>query len=81
MFRMGEVIASLDGYFCSPGDNFDRKRAGVSRILPAAREIHAIEAEEFGKNLMAWRGQSPQRVLPRICSADAYHYSQTTKGG
>ena len=31
---MGEIIASLDGYFCSPEHNFDWKHAGVSRAIP-----------------------------------------------
>ena len=31
---MGEIIASLDGYFYSPGHNFDWKHAGVSRVIP-----------------------------------------------
>jgi hypothetical protein len=30
---MAEIIALLDGYFFSPGLNFDRKRAEVSRVL------------------------------------------------
>jgi hypothetical protein len=31
---MGEIIASLDGYFCSPEHNFDWKHAGVSQVIP-----------------------------------------------
>jgi len=31
---MGEIIASLGGYFYSPGHNFDWKHAGVSRVIP-----------------------------------------------
>ena len=31
---MGEIIVSPDGYFCSPGHNFDWKHAGVSRAIP-----------------------------------------------
>jgi hypothetical protein len=31
---MGEIIVSLDGYFCFPGRNFDWKHAGVSRLIP-----------------------------------------------
>jgi hypothetical protein len=30
---MGEIIALLDGYFCSPRHNFDWKHAGVSPQL------------------------------------------------
>ena len=36
---MGEIIASLDGYFCSPGHDSDWKHAGVSRVIPQPREI------------------------------------------
>jgi len=32
---MGEIIASLDGYFCSPEHNFDWKHAGVFRARTA----------------------------------------------
>ena len=31
---MGEIIVSLDGYFCSPGHNSDWKHARVSRVIP-----------------------------------------------
>jgi hypothetical protein len=48
---MGEIIASLDGYFCFPGHNFDWKHAGVPRIIPQHAGPHSSEAKEFGKNL------------------------------
>ena len=38
---MHEVIASLDGYFCSPERNFDWKRGGVSRIPPAGVRVYS----------------------------------------
>jgi hypothetical protein len=63
---MGEIIASLDGYFCLPGHNVDWKHAGVSRAIPQRARSHGMEAKEFRKILMRWQEQSPQRVVPRF---------------
>jgi hypothetical protein len=52
---MAEIIASLDGYFCSLGHNFDWKHAGVSRVTRSARDPRAMEAKEFGRNLLRWQ--------------------------
>jgi hypothetical protein len=52
---MGEIIVSLDGYFCSPGHNFDWKHAGVSPVLPQRARSYGIGAEEFGRNLLRWQ--------------------------
>jgi hypothetical protein len=52
---MGEIIASLDRYFCSPGHNFDWKHSGVSRVIPQRGRSHGIEAKEFGKILLRWQ--------------------------
>jgi hypothetical protein len=52
---MGEIIASLDSYFCSPGHNFDWKHAGVSRVIPQRARSQAMEAKEFGRNLLRWQ--------------------------
>src|SRR6266404_9389963 len=49
---MGEIIASLDGYFCSPGHNFDWKHARVSRLIPQRARCHGNGAREFGRNLL-----------------------------
>ena len=73
---MGEIIASLDGYFCLPGHNFDWKHAGVSRAIPQRARSHGMEAKEFGKILMRWQGQS-LHAWPKICGAVACHYSLT----
>jgi hypothetical protein len=52
---MGEIIASLDGYFCSPGHNFDWQHAGVSRVIPQRGRSHGVEAKEVGENLLRWQ--------------------------
>jgi hypothetical protein len=52
---MGEIIALLDGYFCSPEHNFDWKHAGVFRAIRSVRDPRAMEAEEFGRNLLRWQ--------------------------
>jgi hypothetical protein len=52
---MGEIIVSLDGYFCSPEHNFDWKHAAVSRVIPQRGRSHGIEAKQFGKNLLHWQ--------------------------
>ena len=39
---MGEIIVSLDGYFCSPEHNFDSKHAGVSRVNSAVLQIPTV---------------------------------------
>jgi hypothetical protein len=43
---MGEIIASLDGYFYSPGHNFDWKHAGVSREFRRARDPRGANGDE-----------------------------------
>jgi hypothetical protein len=52
---MGEIIVSLDGYFCSPGHNFEWKHAGVSPVLPQRARSYGIAVEEFGRNLLRWQ--------------------------
>jgi hypothetical protein len=52
---MGEIIVSLDGYFCSPGHNSDWKHARVSRVIPQRARSYGIGAEEVGKNLLRWQ--------------------------
>ena len=46
---MGEIIALLDGYFCSPEYNFDRQHAGVFREFRSARDARAMEAKELAR--------------------------------
>ena len=52
---MGEIIASLDGYFCFPGHDSDWKHAGVSRVIPQPARSYGIGEEEFGRNLQRWQ--------------------------
>ena len=74
---MGEIIVSLDGYFCSPGHTFDWKHAGVSQVIPQYARPRTMKTKEFGRNLLPLQ----QPLSDKMCSADACLYSQTTKGG
>jgi len=64
---MGEIIASLDGYFCSPGHNFDWKRAGVSRVVPQRARSHGNGGEGVRQESPAPAMTTARQDLQRRC--------------
>src|SRR6266480_5212497 len=62
---MGEIIALLDGYFCSPGHNFDWKRAGVSRVIPQRARSQDNGGEGFRQESPALEMTTARQDLQR----------------
>jgi hypothetical protein len=55
---MGEIIALLHGYFCSPRRNFDWKHVAGFPITSAARQKPTAWRRRSSENLMRGQGQS-----------------------
>jgi hypothetical protein len=74
---MGEIIASLDGYFCSSRHNLDWKRAGVSQVIPQRARSQGNGGEGVRQESPALAMTTARQDLQRC----RLPLQSTTKGG
>ncbi len=74
---MHEIIASLDGYFCSARRNFDWNDGGSFWNLRLARQCNQGRKSRSPAENHLLVKHNPAVRPPRICRRHACHYNQT----